>query len=118
MAQSRSIGVEAQSRSIGVVAQSRSIGVVTLPTTNLLHSVLFRYGIIPKPGKMYAEDVMKPIYSNRAHDIIARFEQIQVISLVGDKNRRKSYSHKRQRERSESKTRPLTATHLLLNRFR
>ncbi|KAF6035300.1 hypothetical protein EB796_006390 [Bugula neritina] len=40
-----------------------------------------RYGIVPRPGRLQPEDVMKPNFSDKTFEIIAKFEQIQVLSL-------------------------------------
>lgn len=66
----------------------------------------YRYGIIPKLGRMYPVDVMKPVHSTKYEDIVSMFESIEVISLHSA-SRPKSYSQKRQKE-SQARTRART----------
>lgn len=60
---------------------------------------------------MYPEDVMKPRFSTRANDIIARFEQIHVISIVAGDTKRRVYSYKR-RDIGKPRVRPKTTGHI------
>ena len=62
---------------------------------------------------MYPEDVMKPVHSTKAQEIIQKFEQIQIISLHSRHRPRTSYLA--DIDKMDIKPRPRTMNHHGMN---
>lgn len=61
---------------------------------------------------MYPEDVMKPVHSTKATEIIQKFEQIKIISIHAKNRPRTSYLQSGgENEKIEVKSRPRTMNH-------
>ncbi|XP_067936863.1 uncharacterized protein [Watersipora subatra] len=90
---------------------------VTLNPDQTRRDIFYRYGIIARPGKLYPENIMKPVFSTRARDIIAKFEQVRVISIVPMEIKHHGYSHMRQKEKILPRSRPATTSPTRRRRF-